>query len=118
MPIRQLEVIGWAKETTFGTFVVPTNFVPGKGTPNTNNNAARPAQSRGTRGQVIDGIIDHQTGVTVSAELIPEVLSGLVANWFGTGSDAITGTAGTGFLHTLTPKNVLNSLSFEFDEDI
>jgi hypothetical protein len=118
MAIQPLQVIGYAKEVTPGTFVIPTQFVPGIATIGTNNKIARPSQSRGTRAQVVDAIVGQETQVTIAAELIPEVLSGLIANWYGVGSDAISGSAGTGFTHTLTPKNALNSLSVEVDNDI
>jgi hypothetical protein len=92
--------------------------VPGKATIGSNQKVDRPAQSRGTRGQVIDAVTGHEAGATINAELIPEVLSKLIAYGFGVGSDAISGSAGTGFLHTLTPKNTLTSVSVEVDNDI
>jgi hypothetical protein len=84
----------------------------------TNTKLARPVQSRGTRSQVIDAIVGLETGVTLVGELIPEVMSSLVAAWFGTGSDVVTGSAGTGYTHTMTPKNALPSLSVECDYDL
>lgn len=117
-PIQSLEVIGFAPETTFGTKVTPTKFVPGIPNVNTNTKLARPAQARGTRGQVIDAIVGVETGVTITAELIPEVLSSLVAGWFGTGCDTPSGSAGTGITHTMVPKNALPSFTVEVDTDI
>jgi hypothetical protein len=118
MPTQSLSVIGFAPETTFGTFVAPTKFLPGTATPQDAVTVTRPTQSRGTRAQVVDVPTQLTAGIQISAELIPEVMSTLIAGWFGTGSDAVTGSAGAGFTHTLTPKNALPSYSCEYDEDI
>jgi hypothetical protein len=117
-PIVSLETIGFATEGTFGTFVAPSQFVPGHATLATNTKVVRPAQSRGTRSQVVDALVGVETGVTITGELIPEVFSRLAAAAFGSGSDAVSGSAGTGFTHILTPKNALPSLSVEVDHDI
>lgn len=116
-PIQSLEVIGFATESTYGTFVPPAIFVPGTGQVNTNTKLVRPDQSRGTRAQVVDAIVGLETGAQISAEYIPEVLSSLIACWFGTGSDAKS-NAGAAFTHALTPKNALPSLSTEIDHDV
>lgn len=118
MPITPLEVVGFAPETVPGTFVVPSKFVPGKGDINQTTKVARPTQSRGTRSQVIDVVTGLEVEVVIIAELIPEVLSTLVAGWFGIGSDAVSGSAGVGYTHTLTPKNTIPSYSVEIDYDI
>jgi hypothetical protein len=117
-PVQSLEVIGFKKETTFGTFVTPTNYVPGTATFGTNTKIIRPAQSRGIRAFPIDGIVGLEAGVTITAELIGDVISQLVAGCFGTGSDVVTGSAGVGFTHTLTPQGQLPSYSIEIDHDI
>jgi hypothetical protein len=117
-PVQSLEVIGFKKETTFGTFLPPTSFVPGTATFNTNTKIIRPTQSRGVRGFPIDGIVGLEAGVQITAELIGDVLSDLVAGSFGVGSDVVTGSAGVGFTHTLTPQGQLPSYSVEVDHDI
>lgn len=118
MPTQSLQVIGFSKEVTAGTFVAPTKFVPGTATPNTNISVTQPQQSRGTRSQVLDVPTAVGSGLQVSCELIPEVISSLIAGWFGTGSDVVTGSAGAGYTHTLTPQSALPSYSFEIDNDI
>lgn len=117
-PTVSLQVVGFAKETTFGTFAAPTLFAPAVATPNSALTATQPAQSRGTRSQVVDVITQQTSGVQIQSELIPEVLSYLIAGWFGTGSDAKTGSGSVGYTHTLTPTNSLPSYSFEIDNDI
>jgi hypothetical protein len=117
-PTQSLTVIGFAPEATFGTFVAPTKFIPGTATPSTTKTVTAPSQSRGTRSQVLDVVTQTAAGLQVSAELIPEVLSTLIAGWFGTGSDAHTGSGSVGYTHTLTPQSALTSYSFEQDNDI
>jgi Phage tail tube protein len=117
MPVQSAEVIGFSPETTFGTFVAPVNFVPGIATINDNTSVARPEQSRGTRDYVVDALTGIQIGATISCEMIPEVISILYAGWMGTGSDTVTGSA-EGRVHTLVPKNVVPSYSFEVDHDV
>lgn len=117
-PTQSLQVIGFSKEVTAGTFVAPTKFIPGTATPNTNISVTQPQQSRGTRSQVLDVPTAIGSGLQVSCELIPEVISSLIAGWFGTGSDVVTGSAGAGYTHTLTPQSALPSWSFEIDNDI
>lgn len=118
MPVQSAQVIGFAKETVPGTFVAPTKFVPGIMTVNDSSTVARPEQSRGTRDYVVDAPTGFDVGATVSAELIPEVLSQLHAGWFGTGSDTLTGSPTAGRIHELVPKNTLPSFSFELDSDV
>jgi hypothetical protein len=118
MPTQSLTVIGFSKEVTPGTFVAPTKFVPGTATPNTTKTITRPTQSRGTRSQVLDAVTSVTSGLQVSCELIPEVISQLFAGWFGTGSDSISGSSGAGYTHALTPQSAVPSFSFETDNDI
>lgn len=117
-PTQSLQVIGFSKEVTFGTFVAPTKFVPGTATPNDNVTVTMPVQSRGTRSQVLDVVTQLTAGIQISCELIPEVISQLIAGWFGTGGDSVSGSAGAGYTHTLTPQNSLPSFSVEIDNDI
>lgn len=117
-PVQSAQILGYSKETTFGTFVAPTKFVPGIANPTTSMKVARPEQSRGTRDYVVDALVGEEAGLTVSAELIPEVLDGLMAAWMGTGSDTVTGGAAEGYTHALVPKNTVPSISFEVDSDI
>lgn len=117
-PTQSLEIIGFSKETSFGTFVSPTKFVPGTATPNDSVTVTQPTQSRGTRSQVLDVATQFTAGIQISCELIPEVISQLISGWFGTGADAITGSGSVGYTHTLTPQGVLPSFSFEIDNDI
>lgn len=116
-PIQSAAIIGFAKESTYGTLATPTSFVPGLMTINDVTTVARPEQSRGTRDYVVDNLTRIEVAATVTAELIPEVLPKLFAGWFGTGSDTKTGEASTGFTHELVPKNLVPSYSFEYDED-
>jgi hypothetical protein len=118
MPTQSLTVIGFAPETQFGTFVPPTKFIPGTATPSSGVTVTAPSQSRGTRSQVLDVPTQTASGLQVSCELIPEVISTLIAGWFGVGSDAVTGSSGAGYTHTLTPQASLGSYSFEQDDDI
>jgi hypothetical protein len=113
--IESLELIGYAIETRPGTFAAPSAYVPGRATITTNQKHAVAMQSRGTVAQVIDGIVGHDTGVQITGELIPEVMSGLIANAFGSGSDSVSGS--TAKTHALTPQTALNSLSVEHDID-
>jgi hypothetical protein len=117
-PTTPLQVVGFAPETTFGTFAAPTKYAPATATINDGITATTPAQSRGTRSQVIDVITQLTAGVQINAELIPEVLSTLIAGWFGTNSDLLSGSGGVGFTHTLTPQNSLPSYSIEVDNDV
>lgn len=119
MPVQSAQVIGFKKETVFGTFVTPTKFVPGTMVINDSTTVQRPEQSRGTRDYVVDNVTGFQVGATINnCPLIPEVISQLFAGWFGTGSDTQTGSAGEGRIHELTPKNVIPSFSFELDSDV
>lgn len=115
-PTQSLQIIGFKKEVTANTFVAPTKFIPGTAQPNTTRTSTKPAQSRGTRSQVIDVITQLSEGIQVSFELIPEVVSELIAAWFGHGSDAISGSGAIS--HTLTPQPSLDTYSFEVDSDI
>jgi hypothetical protein len=117
-PTQSLQVIGFAPETVFGTFVAPTKFLPGIATPQDAVTVTQPTQSRGTRSQVLDVATQLTAGIQLSGELIPEVMSTLIAGWFGTGSDAKTGSAGAGYTHTLTPQNGCPSYSIEVDNDV
>lgn len=117
-PIQSLELIGFAPEGTFGTFVAPTQYVPGIPNINTTTKVARPAQARGTRAQVIDVVTGIESQIQITAELIPEVLSRLEAYFMGVGSDAVSGSAGVGFTHVLTPKNAISPVSCEVDHDV
>jgi hypothetical protein len=117
-PVQSAQVCGFSKEVTFGTFVPPVNFVPGIANPTTSTKVARPEQSRGTRDYVVDALVGEECGLTVSAELIPEVLPQLFAGWMGVGSDTKTGAAAEGYTHALVPKNTVPSYSFEVDSDI
>lgn len=117
-PTQSLQVIGFAPEATFGTFVAPTKYLPGIATPQDAITVTQPTQSRGTRSQVLDVPTQLTAGLQISAELIPEVMSTLIAGWFGTGCDAMSGNAGIGYTHALTPKNACPSYSIEVDNDI
>lgn len=117
MPTQSLQQWGLAPEVTPGTFVAPTKFIPGTCTVNPTNTVTAPSQSRGTRSQVIDVVTAHTVSCQLSAELTPEVMSTPIAGWFGTGSDAVTGSSGTGFTHTLTPKGACPTYSVELDSD-
>jgi hypothetical protein len=118
MPVQSASVIGFSNEATFGTFASPTKFVPGICTINDVTTVARPEQSRGTRDYVVDALVGFDVAATVSAELIPEVTSQLIADWMGTGSDSVSGSSSVGYTHALTPKNVCPSLTLEYDEDV
>lgn len=118
MPTQSLEVIGFAKETTPGTFVAPASFVPGTAAINDTNTVTQPTQSRGTRSQVIDVPTAHAVAVQINCELIPEVISQLIAGWFGIGSDSKSGSGTIGYTHALTPQSALPSFSIEVDSDI
>lgn len=117
-PIQSLKTLGFATETTFGTFVVPTNFVPGQFNSDTNIKNDRPDQARATRSQVIDVNTGIESGFTISAELIPEVLSKLQGAWMGVGCDTVTTPTGSAKQHSMVPTNVLPSLSVEEDNDV
>jgi hypothetical protein len=117
-PTAPLQVVGFAPENAFGVFASPTKFAPATATINDGLTATQPAQSRGTRSQVIDVITQLTAGVQINAELIPEVLSTLIAGWFGVGSDTVSGSGGVGYTHTLLPRNSLPSYSVEVDNDI
>jgi hypothetical protein len=117
-PIQSAEIIGVAKEATFGTFKAPTNFIPGICTINSTTKVARPEQSRGqTRDYVVDALVGIEVGATINAELIPEQLPVLLAGWYGTNSDTLTGAAKTGRIHTMVPKITVPSFSLEVDHD-
>lgn len=118
MPTQSLQIIGFAKESVAGTFVTPTKFVPGTAAPSSGVTVSRPTQSRGTLSQVLDVPTAQTAGLQVSCELIPEVISQLIAGWFGTGSDAVTGSGTVGYTHTLTPQVAKPTFSFEVDNDI
>lgn len=118
MPTQSLQVVGFAKEPEFGTYTPPTKYAPATATINDALTATQPAQSRGTRSQVVDVITQLTAGVQISSELIPEVLSTLIAGWFGVGSDAMTGSGTVGYTHTLTPQDSLPSYTIELDNDI
>jgi len=118
MPTQSLQVIGFSKEVTPGTFVAPTKFVPGTAQINPTNTVTAPSQSRGTRSQVLDVVTAHAVAAQISCELIPEVISQLIAGWFGTGSDQVTGSSGAGYTHALTPQPSCPSFSVELDSDI
>jgi hypothetical protein len=117
MPTQSLSSIGFSKETTFGTFVAPTKFVPGTGQISPSNTVTRPTQSRATRSQVIDAVTAHTVSAQVSCEFTPEVISQLIAGWFGVGSDTTTGSGTTGYTHALTPQASVPSFSLEIDND-
>ena len=117
-PTAPLQVVGFAAEPSFGTYTNPNKYAPATATINDAKTATQPAQSRGTRAQVIDVITQLTAGVQINAELIPEVLSTLIAGWFGTGCDTVTGSGGVGFTHTIIPKNALPSYTVEVDNDI
>lgn len=118
MPAKSLQIIGFAPETSYGTFVPPTKFVPGAAVVQSNTKIVRPEQSRGIRAYPIDGVVGLESAIQITAELIPEVISQLVAGWYGTGSDTVSGSAGAGFTHTLAPKGALPSYAFEVDNDV
>lgn len=117
-PTQSLQTIGFSKETTFGTFVAPAKFVPGTAQINPTNTVTQPSQSRGTRSQVLDVVTAHTVSAQISCELIPEVISQLIAGWFGTGSDTVTGSSGAGYTHTFAPQASCPSFSVEIDSDI
>lgn len=115
--IESERVIGFAKETAFGTFVQPTTFVPGKSTFTGNQKITRPAQSRATRSQVVDVVTGYELDFVVIGELLPDVWSRLCAACFGSGSDAYSSSGGAA-THSMTPQPQLPSLSFEEDSDV
>lgn len=115
-PTQSQQLVGHAAEVTPGTFVPPTAYIPGIATPQTQTKYAAPAQSRGTRSQVVDAIVGESVGFQFAAELIPEVLSTEISSWFGQGADAKT-ASGAAITHTLSPQPLQNSLSYELDSD-
>lgn len=116
-PIKPLQVVGFAKEVNYGVFVTPTSFVPASAADvRTTKKVVRPEQMRGIRGQRTDGLVGEETGASLTAELIPEVLSRLTACAFGVGSDTVSAVGGAQ-QHSLVPKNDLPSLSFELSHD-
>lgn len=115
-PIESERVIGFAKEAIFGTLVPPTKFVPGKSTFTGNQKITRPAQSRGTRSQVVDVVTGYELDFTVMGELIPDVWSTLCAACFGSGSDSYSSSGGAA-THSMVPRPQMPSLSFEEDSD-
>lgn len=117
MPIQSEIVVGFAKETTFGTFVAPTTkYVPCVPTFNGNQKNTRPTQARGTRSQVADATTGYELDLSLVGELIPDTWGQLCAGAFGTGSDSVSGT--TAFTHALTVKPTCPSFSVEVDYDI
>jgi hypothetical protein len=117
-PVVSAQVIGYSKETTFGTFASPTKFVPGAMTVASATTVQRPEQSRGLRDYPIDALTQLQVSGTLTAQLIGEVIGELVSGWFGTGADSVSGAAGTGFTHVFTPQNEAPTFSIELDTDI
>lgn len=115
--IESERVIGFAKEATFGAFVQPTSFVPGKSTFTGNQKVTRPAQSRGTREQVVDVVTGYELDFVVAGELLPDVWSRLCAAAFGNGSDSYSSSGGAA-THSMTPQPQCPSLSFEEDSDV
>lgn len=118
MPAKSLQIIGFAPEAAYGTFAAPTKFVPGAAVVQSNTKIVRPEQSRGIRAYPIDGVVGLECAIQITAELIPEVISQLIAGWYGTGSDTVSGSAGAGYTHTLAPKGALPSYSCEVDNDV
>ena len=116
-PIQSEIVAGFAKETTYGSFVVPTKFVPCVPQIRGNTKIQRPDQARGTRAQVVDVIVGYEVDVTLTGELIPDTWGQLCAGAFGNGSDNYSSAAGVA-THSLTPQAQLPSFSYEQDTDI
>lgn len=118
MPITALQAVGYAKESTYGQFTSPTRFVPCNSADiQTTRKVERPQQMRAHRGQVIDALVGEETGINITADLVPTPLGDLIAGAFGVGSDTVSGSAGVGYTHVLTPKNDLPSYSFEVSHD-
>lgn len=115
--IQSEEVIGYAFESVYGTFVAPTKFVPCIPSIRTNQKVVRPDQARGTRAQVVDAVVGHETEATLTGELIPEVWPGLCAAAMGSGSDTYSSTGGAA-THALAPRPQLPSVSLEVDVDV
>lgn len=115
--IESERAIGFAKEAVYGTFVAPTQFVPGHSTFTGNQKVTRPAQSRATRSQVVDVVTGYELDFVVLGELLPDVWSRLCAACFGSGSDNFS-SAGGAATHAFTPQPQLPSLSFEEDSDV
>jgi Phage tail tube protein len=118
MPITPLQVVGLAKETTYGTFVSATDFLPvTTGDVTTNQKIVRPQRMDGIRGIRRDHRVGIETGFTLSADFYPMGFTKLIAGAFGAGSDTMTGTGTTGYTHTIVPTNTLPSYSVELAND-
>lgn len=112
MPVKltSLSYLGLAVETTLGTPVAPTGFIPiRKFTPQDNPTYV---EDIGYRGQPVDtfgeylGVIDST--YTVDGDVYPTSFGTLLANFFG--MDTVTGAAAP-YTHTLTAAAVPGSLT-------
>lgn len=117
-PVTPLQAVGYKRETTYGLFVTPDQFMPATSAEiQTTQKVERMQVMMANRGQRQDDRIGIETGVSISSDLYPEGYTGMVAGSFGVGSDSVSGSAGVGFTHAMTPKNDLPSWSVELATD-
>jgi hypothetical protein len=116
-PITQLQVVGGAKEATFGLWVPATDFFPFTTcTVDSNKKVQRPVRMDGQRGYRRDQYVGLETGITFSSDLYPAGMTKLIGAAFGVGCDTVTG-AGAAKTHTLVPMGTLPSWSMEVAND-
>lgn len=113
MSLGALGYVGYGVETSEGTFVAPTKFLPVTSFSfEDSNDFMVPDQIRHSRDRYIAMAAPYPVSGTMEMELIPTDIATLLKSAF-TATVNSSGYAGGGYQHVFTPASALDFLTFE-----
>lgn len=113
MSLGALGYVGYGVESTEGTFVAPTKFLPVSSFSfEDTNDYIVPDQIRNTRDRSVAMAAPYMTSGSMEMELIPYDISTLLKSAFAA-SVTTSAYAGGGYQHALTPGDTSPTLTFE-----
>lgn len=113
MTLGALGYVGYGVESTEGTFVAPTIFLPVTSFNfEDTNEYITPSQVRGTRDRYVLMPSPYMTSGSMEMELIPNGIGSLIKSAFAAGVTS-SAYAGGGYQHVLVPGNTSPTFTFE-----
>lgn len=115
MTLASLGYVGYAVESTEGTFEAPTIFLPVTSFSfDDSNEYIVPDQIRGSRDRSIALAGPYSTSGSIDMELVPNGVGALLKSAFAAmGANTVTSATGSYYTHVFTPGNTSPTFTFE-----
>jgi hypothetical protein len=114
MSLGAMGYVGYGVESTEGTPVAPTIFLPVSSFSfEDTNDYLTPDQIRGTRDRYVLMAAPYMTSGSMDMELTPSGIGPLLRSAFASGAATSTAYTGGGFQHVIVPGNVSPTFTFE-----